>query len=286
MNNPLNQNIAIVFNLKAGKGKSLHVFQSVKSKLEKLNIAYTELDLTKTNSIDSKFSDLLVIGGDGTMNYTLNHFKTIDIPITLIAAGSGNDFAKMLYGKSSLDEMISKLLGNNITKIDAGICNEKYFINGVGAGFDALVAKKLLHKKFLSGHFAYLAAVIQLLFSYKSLNVEIVSDELNYKGKMFMICIANSKTEGGGFMVAPDAKLDDGFFDAVLVKPISILTRLMHLPTIEKGKHLGLSFINYKKIKTISIESDSLIPVHLEGEYLESKKITIEMLAAKFLFKI
>ena len=85
--------------------------------------------------------------------------------------------------------------------------------------------------------------------------------------------------------MAPLAKADDGLFDTILVKPLSVFKRLRYLPVIEKGKHLKLPFVNYSTVKRILIESDDLIQFHLDGEYYSADKMEIEILSKKFLFK-
>ena len=99
-----------------------------------------------------------------------------------------------------------------------------------------------------------------------------------------MISIANGTRYGGGFYVAPLAKPDDGLFDANLVKKLSPLKRLRYLPVIEKGKHIGLPFVAYFNTKKIIITSNKPIQAHLDGEYLESKDLSIEILPAHFNF--
>ena len=99
-----------------------------------------------------------------------------------------------------------------------------------------------------------------------------------------MISIANGTRYGGGFYVAPLAKPDDGLFDANLVSSLSPFKRLRYLPVIEKGKHIGLPFINYFNTKKITISSNKPIQAHLDGEYLESNELIIEILPSHFNF--
>ena len=100
-----------------------------------------------------------------------------------------------------------------------------------------------------------------------------------------MIGIANGRRAGGGFHIAPAAAADDGWLDAVLIDAINPLKRLRYLPVIEKGKHLALPFIQYFRTKKICISSDIPIQAHLDGEYYSDKKMEIEILPGKFLFR-
>jgi diacylglycerol kinase (ATP) len=100
-----------------------------------------------------------------------------------------------------------------------------------------------------------------------------------------MVDVSNGSRAGGGFHIAPGAKADDGLFDIVLIDALHPLQRLRWLPVIEKGKHLGLSFIHHTKAKKIVIESDSIIQSHLDGEYYSADKLEIEILPGELLFR-
>ena len=100
-----------------------------------------------------------------------------------------------------------------------------------------------------------------------------------------MISVTNGKRVGGGFHIAPVAAADDGLLDVVLIKAIAPIMRLRWLPVIEKGKHLHLPFIHHYTTKKIVVESDQVIQSHLDGETYQRKRLEIEILPAKFLFR-
>ncbi len=100
-----------------------------------------------------------------------------------------------------------------------------------------------------------------------------------------MVDISNGSRAGGGFHVAPEAKADDGLFDVIIAGDLSRVQRLRYLPVIEKGKHLHLPFIEHFRTRQIIIESNDLIQYHLDGEYYEAKKLTIDILPAAFKFR-
>jgi len=127
-------------------------------------------------------------------------------------------------------------------------------------------------------------SVLKHIFFYREQRYSIRCEEKTIEDHFLVISIANGTRYGGGFYVAPLAKADDGLFDVNLVKKLSILKRLRYLPVIEKGKHLSLPFIDYFNTKKISISSNQMMQVHLDGEYLESRKLIIEMLPGHFNF--
>jgi diacylglycerol kinase (ATP) len=190
----------------------------------------------------------------------------------------------LLYGKTTVEKQIEHVLRSTPKPIDAGKCNERYFLNGVGIGFDGAVAKGLQGVNKFGGKTSFMLAILKHILFYKEQQYIISSAEKRVEGKFMMISIANGTRYGGGFFVAPLAKSDDGLFDTILVKPLSVFKRLRYLPVIEKGKHLDLPFIDYYNTQKIIITSDQPIQSHLDGEYLESNEFNIEILPAHFNF--
>ena len=280
----IEKNIAIVCNPLAGSGKALVLAEAIVHALAARNI---ENSIYKENwpADLNGFTDIFIVGGDGTLNYFINHYPGITTPLVIFKGGTGNDVHWLLYGKKNFDEQLTLALTATPKMVDAGKCNERLFINGVGIGFDGAVAKALTGKNKLPGKTSFLITILKKIFSYRSGTYRISSAELKQTTRKLMIGIANGRRAGGGFHIAPIAKADDGWFDAILIDAINPLKRLRYLPVIEKGKHLDLPFIQYFKTKKIAIESDKWMEVHLDGEYYSDKKMEIEMLPGKFFFR-
>ena len=230
------------------------------------------------------FTNVFIAGGDGTLNYFINQYPHIKIPIVIFKGGSGNDIHWLLYGNKSFDEQLALVLSGKSKPIDAGICNGRLFINGVGIGFDGAVAKSLTGKSKRVGKTSFLIAILKKIFFYRSKKYSVSSSEMQKNDRQLLIGVANGRRAGGGFHIAPEAIADDGLLDVILVNAINPFKRLRCLPLIEKGKHLGLPFIQYFKTKKIFISSDSLMEAHLDGECYSDNKMEIEILPKKFLF--
>ncbi|MGZ8558522.1 MAG: diacylglycerol/lipid kinase family protein [Chitinophagaceae bacterium] len=123
------------------------------------------------------------------------------------------------------------------------------------------------------------------IITYRSRNYLLKSVDRHISGKKLLVDISNGRRAGGGFYIAPEAKADDGLFDIVIVDTLSPLQRLRYLPVIEKGKHIGLSFIHHFRTMKIIIESKETIQFHLDGEYEEAKKLEIEILPGVLNFR-
>lgn len=279
------KNIAIVCNQLAGSGLSVVLAEKVIENLSSKKIAHI-LFKEKWPPDFNGFTDVWIIGGDGTLNYFVNHYLNIQLPLVIFNGGTGNDFHWMLYGKSSFEEQLHLALSAEPKSIDLGRCNEKYFVNGVGIGFEGEVAKSLAGKKKKAGKASFMAMILKKIFSYRSRTYRVIADDKTLtEKKYFIIDISNGSRAGGGFHVAPQAKADDGLFDLVMIDALRPLIRLRWLPVMEKGRHLNLSFVTHFKAKQLVIESNESILFHLDGEYYEATKLAIDIMPGKLAFR-
>lgn len=277
------KNIAIVCNPLAGNGRATILAQRILDELCRRKVA-NKLFVQSWPDDFSEYTHVFISGGDGTLNHFINRYPQIQIPIVIFKGGSGNDFHWLLYRERDFDQQLTIALSMEPRPIDAGLCNERYFINGVGIGFDGAVAKSLTGKKKQVGKTSFFIAILKKIFFYRSKQYTIVLDEIRTKDRQLLIGVANGRRAGGGFHIAPEAAANDGWLDVIVINPIHPFLRLRWLPVIEKGKHLRLPFVQYFKTKKISIMSDVPMQAHLDGECYTSNNMEIEILPQKFLF--
>jgi YegS/Rv2252/BmrU family lipid kinase len=234
----------------------------------------------------SDITDVWIIGGDGTLNYFINQYPEIKLPLSIFKGGTGNDFHWMLYGDIGIEKQIQMLLNSTTQLTDAGICNGQLFLNGVGIGFDGAIVKDLLGKKKLAGKASYYISILKNIVGYTEKKYTILKDSEEIIQDCFMISVANAKRYGGAFQVAPKASVSDQLLDVNIVGRIAPLKRITLLPVIEKGEHLNLSIIRYFQTEKIFIHTTSNVPAHLDGEFLNSDAFEISCLPKKFLFSV
>ena len=280
----IERNIAIVCNPLAGVGRAIDFADRIAAELSRREIVYLGFKKNWPTNFDG-YTDVFIVGGDGTLNYFVNQYPNEKLPLVIFNGGTGNDVHWLLYGNKGFEEQLAIALFGNAKPVDAGRCNDKFFMNGVGMGFEGAVAKSLTGKKKKAGKASFMTAVLKNIFSYTSKEYTISSEECNQESRNLLISIMNGQRAGGGFHIAPVSLINDGILDVVLVDKLHPLQRLFWLPVIEKGKHLHLSFIKHFGTKKIIISSDNSIQAHLDGEYYESKRLEIEILPQKFLFR-
>jgi YegS/Rv2252/BmrU family lipid kinase len=282
--NPESQkHIALLCNTHAGAGLAKEMAGRISVILQAENIRHQTIFNPWPVSFES-YTDLWVVGGDGTLHYFINAYPGITLPLGIFPGGTGNDFHWQLYGTKSLEEQVNCMLQAVPVPIDIGQCNHRFFINGVGIGFEGEVARALSGKTKWPGKTSFLLAVLKKIFSYRSKSYTIQSEESFFTHRKLLIDISNGRRAGGGFHIAPQALANDGLLDVVMADALNPLRRLRYLPVIERGKHLGLSVFQHFRTKTILVTSEHIIQYHLDGEYAEAEQLDIKIREGRLLF--
>jgi len=192
------KNIALLINSRAGKGKALQIAMQLMQQLKQRNITHNVFTDEWPHELTS-FSDAWIAGGDGTLNFFLNKYRKCHIPIVIFKGGTGNDIAWKLYGDMNTEQQLDHALSATPKPVDAGQCNDKIFINGIGIGFDGEVLQSINSIRFIGGHLGYLVAVIKKIFSFKEHHFNVTVDGKKISERFLLMLIFNSSRTGGGF---------------------------------------------------------------------------------------
>lgn len=276
--------IALVVNPKAGKGKSLKLMEQLKQQLRHRSITCVAFTDEWPKDFHA-FTDVWIVGGDGTLNYFINHYPQIKLPLAIFKGGTGNDFAWKLYSDADVQQQLEIVLSSSPQPVDAAQCNEYLFVNGVGIGFDGEVLKQMKAIRLIGGHLGYYLVVLKTILSFKESSFEITGNGFTKKGKLLLAMVNNSSRTGGGFHVSPKASVKDGLIDLITSEPLSILQRFFYLPKIEKGNHLDLPFIQHHTGESFLIECDKELPAQLDGELIVAKRFEFHVVKQKFFFR-
>lgn len=227
---------------------------------------------------------VIALGGDGTSHEVANGLLSSgnsEVALGMIPIGTGNDFADMFDTPTDLAQVALRIREGKTRLIDVGWINDRYFVNIVGVGFDALVSIQALKiQHVLRGFPLYLAAVFITLKEYQIPHITVEFDGERLSMPMTMINVANGKREGGGFLIAPDAQNDDGIFDICLARGLGRLGILRLLPEVIKGTHVDKEPVTMAKAKRVILDSPDPLPVHADGEiiYTEAHHLEIEII--------
>jgi diacylglycerol kinase (ATP) len=193
----------------------------------------------------------------------------------VIPSGSGNDFAFGLGLPSKPEAAARRLLEGSPRTIDAGYVQgetpqghrARYYVNGFGIGFDAAVAIESNKVTRMHGFLRYLVAVLRtMLFYYKAPHMAVAIDGRAMEKPILMFSINNSRRVGGGFLLTPDAALDDGWLDLCYADPVSQAMMLRLIPEAMRGTHGRFSCFTLGRARHVTIQADRALPVYADGE--------------------
>lgn len=226
---------------------------------------------------------IISVGGDGTMNEVVNGFFSDcqlinpQAELAIFSHGTGGDFIRTLGCAKGIEGFLEILRNGKKRLIDVGEVSfytnsgeksRRYFLNvaDVGLGGET-VARVNGQSKSLGGKLSFLIGSIISILSYhnKVMKCEI-DGNLICQGRLNSIMVANGRYIGGGMMIAPQARLDDGLFDIVILGDLSPWTILRHVPKIYRGAHLKIPGVSLYRGKTIAITSDEEVLLDLDGE--------------------
>lgn len=274
--------IAIISNHLAGNGRSLSMAAEIAAILQRENISH-QIFQDQWPGDWGAFSDIWIVGGDGTLNYFVNKYPNEKRALMIFPGGTGNDFCWALYQGKKVSEMVAIGLVGKSKPIDAGTCNGKLFMNGLGVGFDGAVAHALqgIQKTSVA---IYWKTILKLVLRFRESLFKISSENYTAEKKALMINLMNGERAGGSFFVTPGAAFDDGLLQVNLVRPVAPLKRFFFLPLIEKGKHTKLSVVEYFTCYSMCIESEKPFHAHVDGEYMFTSKVEVKTLPLQFNF--
>ena len=238
-------------------------------------------------NLSDRFTDLTILGGDGTINYVVNKLPHFDIPIGVIPAGSGNDYVKSVNLGDNIHQHIETAVDGRIVEVDLGKCNDRYFVNGFGLGFDGQIAHDFEENRTIfRGQTAYYYHVLKILTSYQPRPLSIEIDGQLLKEEVLLLTISKGTTFGGGFKLTPHSSLTDGQFGICLIRNLPALKRFWNLPLLQKGTHNKLAQVEFRHGKTIKIEKHPNVVAHIDGELIGTPPFELMVIPKKLKLKV
>jgi YegS/Rv2252/BmrU family lipid kinase len=206
-------------------------------------------------------------GGDGTMNEVASVLAHTPTPLALIPSGSGNGLARELGIPLTAADALALAIDGTDRRIDAGEIDGRLFFNVAGVGLDARVAHRFAVNGIISrGFLRYARITLQELVTYRPDEHTIVTDAGTTRRRALVVAIANSRQYGNGAVIAPEARLDDGLLDVVVVDDRSLLETLVELPRLFSGGVAKVHGVTTEQTGRVEITSASRVVYHVDGE--------------------
>lgn len=282
--------LAIILNPAAGRGKAANfrgrlesiALESGRSFLWRESEAPAHATEVTRQLVKDGFKTIIACGGDGTINEVGTALAGHpEVQFGIVPLGMGNDFIRSAGIPRDPEVALRMILSGDYRTIccDCGKINGTYFMNNLGIGFDGAVVTTAQKVNRLKN--PYYAGVARHLLTYNTFPAHIRSDGKDRMSEpIFMFVASIGKAYGGGFYITPDAQLDDGLMDVIVVPGTRRLSRPRLLWLVSKQKHLKNKGFRFFRSREIELDVyDKTIDAHVDGIRLTvTGKIRIQLI--------
>ena len=292
--------IKIILNPMADMGNGWRVARDLRSITEQHgNVTWSgtvypghAIDLAREAS-EEGYERVIAMGGDGTVHEVVNGIMQAPEnkrPILgVVPVGSGNDFAHGVGATKQSDKALRRALDGEASTVDLALMTDgngrkEYFDNTLGVGFGAMVTIRSHRLPLLRGFLMYLASVIQtIVIDHNPITMQIETDTETWEQKVIYLVLCNGPREGGGFLIAPDAKIDDGILHYAMITDVSRAMLFRILPEVMKGTHGKFKEVKMGTCKKFSLNANRPLYIHADGEIFSGlgtdiRKVSFEVL--------
>ena len=230
------------------------------------------------------YDHVFVGGGDGTVNEVLNGIGAAPggfdaVVLGIVPLGTGNDFASALGYPADIAEAVETLVNAREAWVDVGQVNDRYFINVSAGGFIAEVSDAVTPQlKTIAGRLAYVIGGATVVLDHEPVGVRVECAPRTVSMPINMFAVCNSRLIGGGRLIAPHARVDDGVLDVYLVEAMSKVDFVGLLTRMSEGQHVTDERVTYFRSAEIDLQFDRPVKVNTDGQVLETDRCRYRVL--------
>jgi diacylglycerol kinase (ATP) len=255
--------LILAINPSSGRGRARNLALIAKDYFSERGIPVTLLEGASLADFREKLiyhldhesvSGVVAFGGDGFIHEIIQHIVPRQIPLGVIPCGTGNDLARSIgVYRLSLTQQLDLIVGKDPQSIDLGQVGETWFAAILSSGFDALVNERANGMRWPKGRMRYNIAMIEKIIQLRAHFYRIRLDKEFIDVRATLVTVANGASYGGGMNVCPDAALDDGLFDVMVLGEVSRTELLKVFPKVYSGRHVGHPAVSFYRCREIEI---------------------------------
>ncbi len=277
---------SLIVNPSAGGGRAGRLLADVQAELARHGVEHhveqtRSLDhareLTQAATAAGEVS--LAFGGDGLIGAVASELKDSTGVLGVLPGGRGNDFARVLGISQDPVAACAVISGGVMKELDLGQVGEKIFIGIASCGFDSVANRIANETRVVRGNLVYAYGALRALAGWKPATFEVTLDGgPPRKVTGYTVAAANSRAYGGGMLLAPDASLEDGMLDVVMIEHVPKLRFLRLLPTVFKGEHVKQPNVVIERAREVSISAGRPFTMYADGDPIDELPVTVRAL--------
>jgi YegS/Rv2252/BmrU family lipid kinase len=241
---------------------------------------------------------LVLVGGDGSVNEVANGLAGLgrQPEVAVVPRGTGWDFSRTFGIPRKIDEAVQVALEGDVRTIDLGRASYRAwdgsdatasFANVASAGMSGAIAKRANETtKALGGKASYLWATFAVFSGWAATDIEVAVDGERRAGPMFDVVVANGRFFGGGLEICPDAEPDDGLFDVLTIGDVTKRDLVLTMPKMYRGTHLPHPKAELLRGSSVTVTSETPLPIELDGEQPGTTPVTFEVAAGALRLRV
>lgn len=229
-----------------------------------------DASLAGIHACEQKFDLIVAVGGDGTINEIINGIAKEDYrpKVGVIPAGTTNDFARALGIPRNILKATDIIVADKSMHIDIGLVNEQYFMNiAAGGELTELTYEVPSRLKTVLGQLAYYMKGMEMLPFVKPTRTRIEYDDEFIDEEIMLFLLSNTNSVGGFEKIAPKAKINDGYFDLLILRKTNLAEFIRIASQVLRGAHLDDPNVIYAQAKHIKVMPDDRMQLNIDGEY-------------------
>ncbi|WP_295692488.1 diacylglycerol kinase family protein [Lapillicoccus sp.] len=290
--------VGLIVNPTAGKGQGAVLGERTRRRLvgtgqEVLDLSGRDLAEARAQAreaVEAGAVDVLaVVGGDGLAHLGVNLCAGTDVPLLIVAAGSGNDNARSLgLPVRDPEAAVDLLVDGQIRAIDAGRTTAgvdggtdrdqsvRWWLGVLGGGFDSIVTERAHRLRWPRGPSRYTLAVALELPRFRAIPYAVTVDDVRIETEAMLVAVANGPAFGGGMLVCPDASYDDGLLDVLILHKVSTRRFLRIYPQVFRGRHVAQPEVQVLRGRRVRLEAAGIM-TQADGERFEPLPLDVEV---------
>ena len=275
---------AIAINPQSGRGKGSVVGQEVVEYFSKRQIQYQTFSGASAEELKRDLESFLngnecqgviSVGGDGLAHLVLQLVVPRKIAFAPMPAGTGNDIVRTLgWSLDDITSYLDRVTQESAQPIDLGNVDSEWFAAILSTGFDSVVNERANSLSWPKGPQRYNVAIAMELPRFQPLRYEIELDTEKISTEAMLIAIGNGRSYGGGMYVCPQAQLNDGLFDVMILEPVSKVEFLKVFPKVYSGSHISHPKVKMMRSSKVKLTAKAI--AYADGERIGPAPISAE----------
>ena len=275
---------AIAINPQSGRGRGSVVGQEVVDFFAKKSLSYQVISGSSADELrrdlslfldEKRCSGVISVGGDGLAHLVLQLVVPRNIPFAVMPAGTGNDIVRTLgWGIDDIESYLNRVVSEPATRVDLGNVDSEWFAAILSTGFDSVVNERANRLAWPRGPQRYNVAIAMELPRFSPISYDLEVDGDSFTTEAMLIAIGNGRSYGGGMLVCPQAKLNDGLFDVMILEPVSKVEFLKVFPKVYSGSHISHPKVRMLRSAKVKLSAHAI--AYADGERIGPAPISAE----------